>query len=85
VPKALREAGPDVHALRLPVVLGVPLAVVLVVPSALLVSVAWGTGLGWGIGYAVVSWLFVAVVVGAAAACLVSAGRGMLALRRPVG
>lgn len=79
VPKALRDAAPPAEALRVPVALGVPLALVLLVPAGLLVAAAVATGSPWGTAYAVAGWACVLTVVGAALAGTLSAARGALA------
>ena len=80
VPRALRAMEPSSAALRRPVVCAGPAALALLVPPGLLAAVLGATDLGLGRGYAAVAGACVAVVVAAAVAGVVSAGRGAAVL-----
>lgn len=81
VPRALRASSPAVRSLRLPTFAAIVVALLLVAPAALLVSVAVATGMAWGPVPTVITTSCTAVVVAAAVVALVSAGRGWAALR----
>ena len=82
VPRALRQGKPAVRDLRLAVLLGVPLALLLLLPAGMLVAVTVATGTSWGPVPTLIDVSCTAVVVAAAVAAVVSATRGAWSLAR---
>lgn len=80
MPRALRAARPSRTSLRVPVLVGLPLSAVLLVPTALAVSVTVATGTYWGRAYTAVGACWTAAVCLAAVAAVVSSVRGLRAL-----
>jgi len=83
IPRALRAARPKLNALRVPGVVAAVVAVLLLAPAGLLTSVAIATGTAWGFAATVICTSCTLVVIAAAAAGVVSAGRSLTALNSP--
>jgi hypothetical protein len=79
IPRALRASRPTWQSLRIPGVVAGIVAVLLLAPTGLLTAVAIATGTAWGIAATVIGTSCTLIVIGAAAAGLISAGRGLAA------
>jgi hypothetical protein len=79
IPRALRASRPTWQSLRIPGVVAGVVAVLLLAPTGLLTAVAIATGTAWGIAATVIGTSCTLIVIGAAAAGLISAGRGLAA------
>ena len=80
VPRALRASRPTADTLRVPGVVAVVVAALLLAPAGLLAAVAIATGTAWGFAATLVCTSCTLVVIAAAAAGVVSAGRSLAVL-----